>query len=132
MRHDEAAIVAVLTRYATGIDERDWTLFRTCFAPDFTGDYPGFGQWNGPEEITEFMRSAHAPLGPTLHRLSNFVVEIHQTSATARCYVDALLMAAEPGPAHQVAGWYDDTLIRLAAGWKIQRRTFIAIRMCRI
>ncbi len=32
---DERSIIAVLLRYATGIDTRDWNLFRTCFSEDF-------------------------------------------------------------------------------------------------
>jgi 3-phenylpropionate/cinnamic acid dioxygenase small subunit len=31
---DEREITALLTRYATGIDTRDWPLFEACFAED--------------------------------------------------------------------------------------------------
>jgi SnoaL-like domain len=127
---DERAIIAVLTRYATGIDSRDWGLFRSCFTPDFTGDYPGFGTWNGPDEITAFMEAAHAPLGATLHRLTNFVIAGDANAATARCYVDALLMPAEDdGPIHRGIGHYDDVLIRADGQWPIQHRRFTAVRI---
>jgi len=127
---DERAITAVLLRYATGIDRRDWPLFATCFAADFEGDYPGFGLWRGAHEITDFMQQAHAPLGPTLHRLSNFVIAGDGTSATARSYVDALLMpATADGAVHRAAGWYDDRLVRTADGWRISRRRFVAVQI---
>src|SRR3546814_1759586 len=59
------------------------------------------------------MEEAHAPLGPTLHRLSNFVVDGDDSRATARTYVDALLMPASPdGTIHRGIGYYDDELIR--------------------
>jgi SnoaL-like domain len=127
---DERAIIAVLTRYATGIDSRDWALFRSCFTRDFTGDYPGFGTWHGADEITAFMESAHAPLGATLHRLTNFVIAGDANAAAARCYIDALLMPAEDdGPIHRGIGYYDDVLICADGRWAIQHRRFTAARI---
>lgn len=127
---DERAIVAVLTRYATGIDQRDWTLFRSCFSDDFEADYGSFGRWRGPREITDYMRDAHREVGPTLHRLTNFCVEDDGEQVRARSYVDALLMPVQPGgPVHRGIGWYDDRLVRTSDGWKIARRRFIAVRL---
>src|SRR3546814_15733944 len=85
----------------------------------------GYGLWRGPGEITRFMEEAHAPLGPTLHRLSNFVVDGDDSRATARTYVDALLMPASPdGTIHRGIGYYADELIRSDDGWKIRRSRF--------
>lgn len=127
---DERAIIKVLVRYATGIDRRDWHLFRTCFTDTFEGDYPGFGLWRGPDEITAFMEQAHAPLGQTLHRMTNFVVQSHGDLATARSYVDALLMPGEEGgEIHRAHGFYDDDFIRTSDGWKIRRRLFTAVQV---
>lgn len=127
---DERAIVAVLTRYATGIDTRDWPLFRSCFSEDFEGDFGSFGKWRGPREITDFMREAHREVGPTLHRLSNISIEDEGHHVRARSYVDALLMPlAEGGPIHRGIGCYDDRMIRSSNGWKIARRIFAAVRL---
>ncbi|WP_380879764.1 polyketide cyclase [Sphingomonas sp. DBB INV C78] len=127
---DERAIIAVLLRYATGIDSRDWPLFRTCFSDDFEADYGSFGKWRGPREITDYMRQAHAHLGPTLHRLTNFTVEDDSTHVRARSYVDALLMPlATGGPIHRGIGWYDDQMVRTSEGWKIARRQFTPVRL---
>lgn len=128
LAEDERAITDVLLRYATGIDRRDWTLFRTCFAEDFIGIYPGFGTWHGADAITEFMSTAHENLGATLHRMSNFDIKSSRDSATARSYVDAVLMPlAETGDVHRAMGLYDDVFVRGAAGWRITRRNFIAV-----
>ena len=125
---DERAIVAVLLRYATGIDRRDWALFRSCFSEDFTGIYPGFGTWLGADAITDFMRAAHENLGPTLHRMSNFVIVGSGDAATARSYVDAVLMAStETGAMHRAAGLYEDVLMRSERGWQIARRAFVPV-----
>jgi SnoaL-like domain len=127
---DEREIIALLMRYATGIDTRDWALFETCFAEDAYCDYGAFGQWTSAGEITAFMRQSHAGLGHTLHRLSNFVITARGQGATTRSYVDALLMpAAAGGDAHRGIGYYDDELMKTEQGWKIQRRRFMAVQI---
>ncbi len=129
LAEDERAIIAVLLRYATGIDRRDWALFGTCFTEDFTGTYPGFGTWHGADAITDFMRTAHENLGATLHRMSNFVIERNGDTTTARSYVDAILLPlAETSEAHNALGLYDDVFVSGATGWRIARRHFTAIK----
>jgi hypothetical protein len=127
---DEREIIAVLVRYATGIDRRDWPLFETCFTADARTDYGTFGQWSSAAQITAFMQQAHAAMGPTLHRLGNFVIAARGPGASARSYVDALLM---PGPAggdvHRGIGYYDDELIKTAQGWRIKVRCFSAVQI---
>ena len=53
-------VADVLVRYATGIDRRDWALFRTCFTPDCEADYGDIGVWHGADAITEWMEKSHA------------------------------------------------------------------------
>jgi hypothetical protein len=127
---DERAIIAVLLRYATGIDRRDWPLFRTCFTTGFEGHYPGFGDWHGADVITEFMQSAHAGLGPTLHRMTNFVIDGDTQNASASSYVDAFLMPlSADGDVHRAAGWYEDAFVRGRNGWQIARRRFVPVHI---
>jgi 3-phenylpropionate/cinnamic acid dioxygenase small subunit len=127
---DERAIIAVLTRYGSGIDRRDWPLFRSCFSEDCIADYAGFGRWQGPDEITAYMEEAHAPLGSTLHRMTNFVIDGDNHEATARSYVDALLMPAKPeGEVHRGVGFYDDELVARDGQWRIRRRRFTAVQI---
>jgi hypothetical protein len=129
MPQDEHEIREVLLRYATGIDRRDWPLLATCFAEDFVGDYGSFGYWTGAQQITQYMRDAHAALGPTLHRLSNIDIRQQGTATRSRTYVDALLMSAEvDGEPRQGIGYYDDEWSKTGAGWKIRRRTFTLVR----
>lgn len=127
---DERAIIHVLLRYATGIDTRDWPLFRTCFTEDCEVDYGSFGQWRGPRQVTEYMADAHRQMGPTLHKLSNIVINCENQDVRARTYVDAILMpGAIDGPAHRAAGIYDDYFVRTSDGWKIYRRKFTMVEM---
>jgi hypothetical protein len=130
LEQETLAIQDVLTRYATGIDRRDWSLFRTCFTEDLVADYGDFGLWKSPDEITDFMEYAHREMGHTLHRLSNFSIQIDGEAARARTYVDALLT---PGPAggeiHRGIGYYDDELVKTGDGWKIRKRHFVAVHV---
>ncbi|MEX5632464.1 nuclear transport factor 2 family protein [Parafrankia sp. FMc2] len=124
LREDKAQIAEVLIRYATGIDQRDWALFRTCWTADVEADY-GTVQHAGVEAITEYMTRAHENMGPTHHRLSNVVVDVEGDRASARSYVHAVLMLSpdDPGRWIDVIGNYTDELVRTPAGWRISRRT---------
>jgi SnoaL-like domain len=127
---DEQEIIALLIRYATGIDRRDWPLFQSCFTQDARTDYGTFGQWASAAQITAFMEQAHAAVGHTLHRLSNFAIAAQGEGAVARSYVDALLM---PGPAggdvRRGIGYYDDELVKTTQGWRIETRRFTAVQI---
>jgi SnoaL-like domain len=125
---DERAIHALLISYGSAIDRRDWEAFRACFSDDCECDYGSFGRWQGPTAIANYMKQAHAEIGPTLHRITNVTTTMEGGQAHARCYVDALLMPmAEGGPIHHGIGYYDDQLIRTGAGWRIARRQFVPV-----
>jgi 3-phenylpropionate/cinnamic acid dioxygenase small subunit len=125
---DEREIGAVLVRYASGIDRRDWAQLASCFTADCAGDYGSFGSWTGAQAITQFMREAHAAVGATLHRLSNITIGGEQSRVVSRSYVDALLMPGEAGGvAHQGIGYYDDEWRRTEAGWQIAQRRFTLV-----
>lgn len=101
---------------------RDWRLFRTCFTDDARFDYGGLGIWDNPDALTEYMRASHS--GPSLHRLSNFVIEIDADQSTSRTYVDAVVMGPGGFGVVNTFGWYDDQLRRTSNGWRIAfRRT---------
>jgi hypothetical protein len=117
---DRHAITEVLMRYATGIDSRDWSLFRSCFTDDARFDYGGLGSWGDPDALTMYMRRSHS--GPSLHRLSNVVIDVDGDRATSRVYVDAIVMGPRGFGLVNAFGWYDDELRRTPEGWRIHRR----------
>lgn len=123
-RADEHDIAKVLIRYATGIDRRNWALFRTCFTEDVLAEYEGLDPWRGVEEITDFMTTSHVDMGHTMHRLSNLAIAVDGDTATARSYVDAILMAADGQTGLNPRGFYDDELVRTSNGWRIAHRRF--------
>jgi 3-phenylpropionate/cinnamic acid dioxygenase small subunit len=128
-REDRQDIADVLLRYATGIDRRDWPLFRTAFADDCELDYGDIGSWSGVDAVTEFMDVSHSMAGHTMHRLTNQVISVSGDAAEARTYVDALILAPDNASGVNAVGFYDDELVRTAAGWRIARRRFTPVRV---
>ena len=122
-------IADVLIRYATGIDSKDWELFRSCFAHECELDYSPIGVWRSPDEIAAFMDAAHANSPHTMHRITNIVVtSAGDGAAKARSYVDALILMGAATAAHPT-GFYDDELVRTTDGWRIARRRFTSVLM---
>lgn len=127
---DERDITAVIVRYGTAIDTRDWGLFRSCFTDDFRGDYGQFGNWHSREAFAATMQQMHESVGPTLHRMSNTVIACAADDTRARTYVDAILTPRQADDSHhQAVGYYDDELVRTREGWKIRSRRFTAVRI---
>ena len=124
---DIEQITNVLVRYATGIDSRDWNLFRTCFTEDAQLDYGALGRWNSREAVAHFMELSHS--GPSQHRLSNFAITIESDRARTRTYVDAIVFGPGGWGGAQTIGYYDDELVYSAEGWQIVRRRFINVRI---
>jgi 3-phenylpropionate/cinnamic acid dioxygenase small subunit len=130
-RSDHDLITDVLVRYATGIDTRDWDLFRTCFTDDVQADYgPAVGLWTDVDAITEYMDVMHRDMLDTKHFLSNFVIEVSGDTASASTYVHAILVVTnDPLTWYEPVGRYEDRLVRTVDGWRISRRTFHQTRM---
>ena len=126
-RSDIQDISDVLVRYATGIDRRDWPLFRTVFTDDCQLDYGEIGTWQGVDAVTDFMVAAHEMAGHTMHRITNQAVAVDGDTATARAYVDALIMAQDNKSGVNAAGYYDDEFVRTDEGWRLARRRFTAV-----
>lgn len=124
---DRNEIEDVLIRYATGIDSRDWPLFKSCFVEDCELDYGFIGCWSNRESVTKYMIRAHS--GPSLHRISNISVEVNGEKATARSYVDAIVLVPGGVGNAQAIGYYDDKLVRTQQGWQIEYRSFTHIRI---
>ena len=114
-RHDSTEL---LVRYASGIDRRDWALFRTCWTDDCRADYGDIGTWEGVDALTDWMsaalsqfdmreifprgkvcRNLSAMLSPTVRTLGSqpFLFGAAPTLADAALYGQfAMLHAADP------------------------------------
>jgi hypothetical protein len=123
---DKDQIAEVLIRYATGIDSKDWPLLRSCWTDEIDVDYQQLGRFTSAEALTDVMRQLHENMGPTYHRMSNFVIAVDEAGdrATVRSYVQAVLMLQPNDSTNWVEalGHYDDIFVRTPDGWRISER----------
>jgi hypothetical protein len=121
---DKEQIAEVLIRYATGIDSKDWPLLRSCWTDEIDVDYQQLGRFTSADALTDVMRQLHENMGPTYHRMSNFVIAVDGGRATVRSYVQAVLMLQPDDSTNWVdaLGHYDDVFVRTADGWRISER----------
>ena len=124
MDADKEQIAEVLIRYATGIDSKDWPLLRSCWADEIDVDYQQLGRFTSADALTDVMRQLHENMGPTYHRMSNIVIAVDGDRATARSYVQAVLMLQPNDSTNWVdaLGHYDDIFVRTPDGWRISER----------
>ena len=124
MDADKEQIAEVLIRYATGIDSKDWPFFRSCWTDEIDVDYQQLGCFTSADALTDVMRQLHENMGPTYHRMSNFVITVDGDRATVRSYVQAVLMLQPDDSTNWVEalGHYDDVFVRTPGGWRITER----------
>lgn len=127
------AIEAVLIRYATAIDRRDWDLFATCFVDDVEANYGDLGSWSSSRDLVEHMARGHERYGSSLHRLGNIDIQGNALFARTTSYVDALLMPPTAGSEIRRAfGRYEDELSHDTGTWLIRRHKFVSVLICDI
>jgi SnoaL-like domain len=127
---DRLSINETLVRYGTGIDFKQWNLFRSCWTEDCHADYGGGIVFDGVDSLVEGMTRIHSKLTQSEHRLTNVdVLTWDGETATARSYTHAILVNAnDPDEtAFLIAGYYHDQLVRAGDVWKIDRRQWTTI-----
>lgn len=125
---DRAEITDVQLRYATGVDSRDWELFRSCFADELEGDYSSvFGTPPvrlGADEFVAMIAPVMSALTATQHMITNLAVSFDDSDhATVVAYVRAIHhnAAAEGGTEQTVYGYYTNAFVRTGEGWRISK-----------
>jgi hypothetical protein len=125
---DRTAINDVQLRYATGVDTRDWPLFRSCFTDEIETDVSS-AVGSPPQRIkaddwVERVRRTIDGLKATQHMITNQVITLNGAEATCVAYVQARHhLPNETGGSEQVMyGYYTNRFVRTAEGWKIRAR----------
>ena len=120
-----AEVSDAVHRYATGIDRREWALFRSCFADELELD---FSSWNGVEprrlpadEWAAGVRASLTGFDATHHVSTNHVHTIDGSEATCASYMMALHYLVDGGQRqmHAIGGFYTNRLRLGREGWKI-------------
>ena len=116
---DRQAIVAVIDRYATSLDAKDYARFRTCFSDDAVVHY---GEALGPDEAAAYAEGVLSQYAHTQHLLGNYEITLDGDRASARTYVQASHVSAED-TIWVMGGTYIDLFERREGEWKIVELT---------
>jgi hypothetical protein len=119
-----AAIVNVINLYPVAVDTQSWALFDHVFTEDIHCDFGGPAVWNDRASLKQAFDAIHAPFAATQHATRGHHVAVGGDHATCLSYVLGRFIREVPdgGNMFESAGWYDDELVRTAAGWRISRR----------
>lgn len=122
---DVRAIERLLLEYGRTLDARDFAAYSALFAPE--GQWRGaLGTFTGPAEIQAAMERIFAgatdiPKGSNFHVMSNFIIDVQGEQATASSWFVFHRMEGNK-PVAEVAGRYEDLLVRVDGAWKFQQR----------
>ena len=125
VEHDKAAIIELMNLYAFALDTAHWDLFDRIFAEDILADFgPASAVWRDLASFKRAFGEFHATLDNYQHTMMGHLVHVNGDTAHAFAYGNWLLVreAAKGGSSWLGTGWYDDELVRTAAGWRIKRR----------
>lgn len=128
---DKEAIANLLIEYGRALDSRDFKRYASLFARDGSWSGGTGSVSGGPQAIYDFMlaniggvKPGGTPppvgFGRSYHIMSSFEIDMKGDTATASSRW-AFVTAAR-GPGIQVAGRYEDTLVREDGVWKFKTR----------
>ena len=123
---DNLAVAETVYRYATGVDRRDWALYRSLFTDTVTMDFSSFGP-NLPPRVMSAddwvagIVPLFTGLAASQHSMTNPLATVDGDAATITMYVHAhhVLDPDDPASWYTVGGYYDDTLVRVDGQWRL-------------
>ena len=124
---DRIALQDVMLKYAAGVDERDFELYRSCFADDV--EVVGFGERtvHGADNGLAVVKAALEQYGPTQHMLGPQLATVEGDSATARTDVQALhYLKAKEGATLTLWATYKSNMRRINGEWRIVRHELVS------
>jgi hypothetical protein len=131
---DRAAISDVVHAYATGLDRRNWDLYRSIFADTIEMDFQSFGipaRIYDADDWTRDAKRLFAGFKATQHTSTNHVHEIHGDRAICISNMQAEhFVFREPNDGLDdgadrwtIGGYYVNELVRTETGWKLAKVT---------
>ncbi len=121
---DVVAITQLVNLYGLAVDSQRWQLFDSIFTADVDADYGASSHWSDLARFKSDFAVFHDPFDSTQHTMSTHVVHVDGDHAHSFCNGGWRLVrkAADGNPLWDGTGWYDDTLLRTADGWRISHR----------
>jgi hypothetical protein len=133
---DRAAISDTVNAYATGLDRRDWELYRSIFVKTIEMDFSSIGMRSGTYKADEWVRNEKrlfAGFRATQHTSTNHVHDIRGETATCTSNMQAEhFVTREPDDGLDdgqdrwtIGGYYINELVRTPVGWKLEKVTLM-------
>jgi 3-phenylpropionate/cinnamic acid dioxygenase small subunit len=119
---DELEIAALLTRYATAVDGKDWELYRSVFTEDSHIDYVGSVIPPGSrDEVVDWFAANFGMLPWSMHHITNVEAEIDGDTAKVRAmFYNPMQLPGMAEPSF-CGGYYHHEMVRTADGWRSRR-----------
>jgi hypothetical protein len=119
---DRAEISDVQLRYATGVDMRDWKLFRSCFAEEIEVDFTSVFGGSGPRKVSGDQWAEAARRTVSGFKTTQHLITVDGDKALCVAYLQAQhCLPNEQGDSMQtIGGYYTNHFIRTPHGWKIR------------
>jgi len=121
---DKLAVAETVYRYATGVDRRDWALYRSVFTDIVTVDFSSFSPDLPPrvmnaDDWVAGLVPLFTGLTATQHSMTNPLATVDGDAATITMSMQAHHVHDPDDPAswYTVGGYYDDTLVRVDSRW---------------
>ncbi len=117
---DRAVIGDTILKYATGVDRRDWALYRSIFADEIDVD---FTTWSGlattmaADDWVAAVRDTLACFDATQHMITNHVIAVEGDEARITAHMVAIHVLGSE--VQVLGGYYAHRLRRAGTGWRI-------------
>ena len=116
---DTLEIHAALARYARGVDDKDWELWKTVFTPDARVDYVSAGGSAGSrDEIADWLRDSLADFPMTQHYITNIEVDLDGDEAKVTAFFYNPMIFPGATELSYCGGRYHHRFVRTPDGWK--------------
>jgi 3-phenylpropionate/cinnamic acid dioxygenase small subunit len=125
---DQREIEALLARYASALDARDWERLSSCFTTEAVAEYGGpLGRCVGANAVVEACRRTLEPLDASHHLIGSIEIEVETDTAHSHCAFQAqhVRKGCEGGSNFLLGGHYRDELVRTSEGWRIRHRELL-------
>ena len=121
---DKLAVAETVYSYATGVDRRDWALYRSVFADEVTIDFSSFSASLSPRQMSaDEWVAVLVPLftgfAATQHSMTNPLATIDGGTATITMYVQAhhVFDPTDEASWYTIGGYYENTLVLVDGRW---------------
>ncbi len=128
MTEDVVAIQQLLHRYCFVVDDGTPDEVASLFhetatlVPVYSGEQPCKGRAAIREWYAAFNRNVRSRVDHLRHCVTNPLIDVQGSEATARCYVTADSISKKHGVPHTLLGYYVDRLIKDGGRWYFKER----------